>query len=611
MAKRMARMAARQLIRMLRLIFCASLAAFVLLSLSPIDPLQQNVGQAAMGSMSAEQIQRLQAYWGVDTPPLERFAAWVQGMLRGDFGVSLLYRQPVLTVIGAKLANSLWLLVLAWVISGLLGFGLGVLAGAMQGRWPDKLIRGWSMLIASTPAFWVALLLLMIFGVWLKLLPVGLSVPIGLEATAVTLVDRLRHAILPALALSITGTASVCLHTRQKTIQALESDFVLFARARGGAKGILLRHVLRHVLLPAITLRLPAWVSCWAAPVLVEQVFFLSGSRSGHGDSGPGRRSAAASGYHGDLQRHGIRCEFCGGLPVWSGGPPHPKGGRPGMKRIWNNLRQPRTAALIRLVFAAVILLAVMIAGVACREQALATDFTRKNLAPCAEYLFGTDWMGRDMFTRTLSGLSLSIRIGVVTAAVSAVVALAAGVSAALLGRWADSALTWLIDLFMGIPHILLLVLISCACGRGFWGVTIGIVATHWMSLARLIRGEVMQLRQSGYVQVARKLGASPAAIAARHILPGVLPQFFTGLVLLFPHAILHEASVTFLGFGLTSEQPAVGVILSESMQYLATGRWWLALLPGLCLVAVVLLFELAGKSLAALWSVNAEQEAA
>ena len=254
MAKRMARMAVRQLIRMLLLIFCASLAAFVLLSLSPIDPLQQNVGQAAMGSMSAEQIERLQAYWGVDTPPLERFAAWVGGMLQGDFGVSLLYRQPVLTVIGAKLA------------------------GATQGRWPDKLIRGWSMLIASTPAFWVALLLLMIFGVWLKLLPVGLSVPIGLEATAVTLADRLRHAILPALALSITGTASVCLHTRQKTIQALESDFVLFARARGeSGKGILLRHVLRHVLLPAITLQFASLGELLGSSVLVEEVFSYPG----------------------------------------------------------------------------------------------------------------------------------------------------------------------------------------------------------------------------------------------------------------------------------------------------------------------------------------------
>ncbi|WP_418454390.1 ABC transporter permease subunit, partial [Allofournierella sp.] len=97
--------------------------------------------------------------------------------------------------------------------------------------------------------------------------------------------------------------------------------------------------------------------------------------------------------------------------------------------------------------------------------------------------------------------------------------------------------------------------------------------------------------------------------IALRHILPGVLPQFFTGLVLLFPHAILHEASVTFLGFGLSSEQPAIGVILSESMQYLATGRWWLAVLPGAALVGAVLLFDLAGRSLKQLWAVTVPAE--
>ena len=106
----------------------------------------------------------------------------------------------MLEVIGSKLAGSVWLLVLAWVFSGLLGFCMGVLAGAFQDRWPDKLIKGWSMLIASTPAFWLALLLLMVFGVWLGWLPIGLSVPIGMESAAVTLADRLRHAVLPALA---------------------------------------------------------------------------------------------------------------------------------------------------------------------------------------------------------------------------------------------------------------------------------------------------------------------------------------------------------------------------------------------------------------------------
>ncbi len=278
MAGRIAKKAAGQFMKMLLLMAGASLAAFLLLSLSPIDPLQQNVGQAALGSMSQEQIARLEAYWGVDTPPLERFAAWAGGMLRGDWGTSLLYRQPVLSVIGAKLANSLWLLVLSWVISGLLGFGLGLLAGAFAGRWPDKLIKGWSMVIASTPAFWLALLLLMIFGVWLGVLPIGLSVPIGLESDAVTLADRLRHAVLPALALSITGTASITLHTREKVVEILGSDAVLFARARGESqKSIVLRHCLRGALLPAITLQFSSLGEIFGSSVLVEQVFSYPG----------------------------------------------------------------------------------------------------------------------------------------------------------------------------------------------------------------------------------------------------------------------------------------------------------------------------------------------
>lgn len=97
---------------------------------------------------------------------------------------------------------------------------------------------------------------------------------------------------------------------------------------------------------------------------------------------------------------------------------------------------------------------------------------------------------------------------------------------------------------------------------------------------------------------MAKKLGMRPFDIARKHMLPHLFPQFLVGLLLLFPHAILHEASITFLGFGLSPEQPAVGVILSESMKYLATGKWWLALFPGLLLVLTVMLFDMAGESL-------------
>ena len=129
------------------------------------------------------------------------------------------------------------------------------------------------------------------------------------------------------------------------------------------------------------------------------------------------------------------------------------------------------------MALAVLVIGAVLVAGVCLKEQALTTDFTRKNIAPCIQYPFGTDWMGRDMFVRTVAGLSLSIRIGLLTAAVSAVMAFVLGLSAAVFGKFVDSAVRLLIDIVMGIPHMLLLILISFACGRGFWGVVCGIAS--------------------------------------------------------------------------------------------------------------------------------------
>lgn len=268
----------KQCIRMALLLVCVSIAAFLLVSASPVDPLQANVGQAALGSMSQEQIAKLESYWGVGEPPMERFLSWAGDFFRGDMGVSLLYRQNVAEVIAVKLSNSLWLLALAWLISGLAGFGLGVLSGMKKGTLTDKLIKGYSLLIASTPTFWLALLLLMIFAVWLQVLPVGLSVPIGMEEAGVTVLDRIRHAILPALTLSITGISNITLHTREKMIDIMESDYVLFARARGESDwSIFKNHGFRNVILPAITLQFGSISEIFGGSVLVEQIFSYPG----------------------------------------------------------------------------------------------------------------------------------------------------------------------------------------------------------------------------------------------------------------------------------------------------------------------------------------------
>lgn len=257
-----------------------------------------------------------------------------------------------------------------------------------------------------------------------------------------------------------------------------------------------------------------------------------------------------------------------------------------------------RRKSMVLLTAAVLFLAAVLLAGQQYAGEALVTDFARKDKMPCLQYPFGTDWLGRDMFIRTLTGLSMSIRIGLIAAGASSVIALLLGIAAATMGKAVDAAITWLIDLVMGIPHMLLLLLISYAFGKGFKGVVLGVALTHWTSLARVIRGEVLQLKEAPYIKAAEKLGVNRFKIVWKHMMPHLLPQFAVGLLLMFPHAILHEAGITFLGFGLSPEQPAIGIILSESMKYLAMGHWWLATFPGAFLVAIVILFDVAGENL-------------
>ena len=234
-------------------------------------------------------------------------------------------------------------------------------------------------------------------------------------------------------------------------------------------------------------------------------------------------------------------------------------------------------------------------------EQGQVTDLTIRRLPPDWAHPFGTDWLGRNIFARTLKGLRISMGVGFTAATCSAIIALVFGLAAATMGKTVDVVVTWLVDVGMATPHLVLLILISFACGGGAKGVIIAVAASHWPALTRVIRAEVLQLRSSDYIKLSRRLGKSPVWIARHHLLPHVVPQFLVGLLLLFPHAILHEAGLTFLGFGMSPHTPAIGAMLSESMRYLTSGMWWLAIAPGLALVISVKAFDILGNNVRAL----------
>ncbi len=269
---------ARHIVRFALLMLAVGLVVFALVSMSPIDPVQANVGQAAYVNMSEAKRAQLASYWGGDVPFWERFANWAGALMQGDMGTSLRFNAPVSEVIAHRAANSLALMGIAWLLSGALGFALGVAAGARRGGALDRVVRSYCFLLASTPTFWLGLLILMVFAVQLGWFPIGFSVPIGVSAADVTLADVVHHLVLPALTLSVTGVANIALHTREKVVDVLESDYVRFARARGESElSVIVHHGLRNVALPAVTLQCAFISEIFGGSVLVEQVFSYPG----------------------------------------------------------------------------------------------------------------------------------------------------------------------------------------------------------------------------------------------------------------------------------------------------------------------------------------------
>lgn len=275
-------------LRMVVLLIAVTMLSFFLVHNAPMDPVDAFLGEV---TVSEEQRAQIEEHWGLNRSPVEQYLIWVNNTLHGDMGESLTFHEPVTKVLGERFRASLLLMGTAWILSGVLGMILGIIAGVYKDRWPDRIIKTFSLLLASTPVFWIGLLVLMVFAVELQWFPLGLAVPIGKVESDVTWLERLHHLVLPALTLSITGIANIVLHTRQKLIDVMDSEYVLFARARGESlQELVLRHGLRNIALPAVTLQFASISELFGGSVLAERVFSYPGLGS----------TAVVAGMHAD-----------------------------------------------------------------------------------------------------------------------------------------------------------------------------------------------------------------------------------------------------------------------------------------------------------------------
>jgi peptide/nickel transport system permease protein len=266
-----------QFVKLFLLLVVISMLCFLLLNFSPIDPILAYIGGDS-ASTPPEQIAALEKYWGLDDPYGIRYVKWLRGLISGNLGRSLIYNQPVSRVIMEKFPVSLALMAVSWVLSGLFGFALGVVGALNEDKLIDRCIKNYCLILASAPVFWIALLMLMIFAVFLGWFPIGLSAPIGVKAADVTLWDRIYHLILPSFALSLTGVANIALFTRRKLVDINRENFMLFAAARGEDKWMAFRrHGFKSILIPGIMLQFASLSELFGGSTLAETVFSYPG----------------------------------------------------------------------------------------------------------------------------------------------------------------------------------------------------------------------------------------------------------------------------------------------------------------------------------------------
>jgi peptide/nickel transport system permease protein len=228
--------------------------------------------------------------------------------------------------------------------------------------------------------------------------------------------------------------------------------------------------------------------------------------------------------------------------------------------------------------------------------------YSLKDLAdqPVTEKTFwlGTDKFGRDMLSRLLVGTRVSLAVGLIAVLISLTLGVIIGSIAGYFSGWVDDVLMWLINVIWSIPTLLLVFAITLAMGKGFWQVFIAVGLTMWVSVARLIRGQVMSIKEMEYIEAGRALGFSNSRIIIKHILPNVIGPVLVIAASNFATAIVIESGLSFLGVGVQAPQPSWGLMIKENFNFIITHNPMLALAPGLAIMIVVLSFNLLGNGL-------------
>jgi dipeptide transport system permease protein len=264
---------------------------------------------------------------------------------------------------------------------------------------------------------------------------------------------------------------------------------------------------------------------------------------------------------------------------------------------VWRRLKQNRMAMVglcVILVLGALAIVGPYLNGFTYYEQ----DFTKKNLWPNAEHWFGTDQAGRDIFTRAWYGARISLFVGIIAAFIDFILGVVYGGISGIKGGRTDNIMMRVGEVLYSVPYLLMVILFSVIMGQGLWSIIVAMSATGWIPMGRLVRGQVLQLKQQEYVQAARALGAGTGWILRKHIIPNTMGPILVNVTLTVPSAIFAEATLSFLGLGISAPMASWGTMTSDALASILTGNVYQLFIPALLISFTMFSFNVLGDGL-------------
>ncbi|MGE0218523.1 ABC transporter permease [Mycolicibacterium sp.] len=237
-------------------------------------------------------------------------------------------------------------------------------------------------------------------------------------------------------------------------------------------------------------------------------------------------------------------------------------------------------------------------AGVPTLAGEQVADFAASLRPPGSGHLLGTDHSGYDLLVRSAQGLQISLVIAAVCAVVATTLGALIGVGSVLAGGWVDAVVMRIVDGFNALPHLVVGIVIAAMWRGAPLAIIASIALTHWPAVARVVRAELLAISDAGWVQTSRLAGASRWFVARHHFAPALVGQALVAMVMLLPHAVWHESTLSFLGVGLSPDRASLGTLLGQARGDVMTGAWWTLAVPAAALIVTALAFASAGGSL-------------